>query len=207
MPPVGHIDRIHSTLSAVARSVQSGVVCPSSRQVSTSSQTNIVSWSVSSDDNDLITEFIVSLCLHNWESVRIWASMFYLHRNKGIFPSYTKWYKQYIPITIYLTYFLPTYVTEAAVLTSWTVGSLLFSQQLLIKLSPDCRPTDYRWADPSRWRSGWSRPRPRSPRWWEGGPCCEDTGGKPPSGNMAQSCTGWRAPWVRGVHLKPEIRF
>ena len=56
------IARIHSTLSAVARSVQS-------------------------DDNDLITEFIVSLCLHNWESVRIWASMFYLHRNKGIFPS------------------------------------------------------------------------------------------------------------------------
>ena len=45
----GHIDRIHSTFSAVARSVQSGVVCPSGRQGSTSSQTNIVSWSVSSD--------------------------------------------------------------------------------------------------------------------------------------------------------------
>ena len=50
-------------------------------------QIGIVSWSVSSDDKHLITEFIVSLCLHNWESVRIWASMFYLHRNKGIFPS------------------------------------------------------------------------------------------------------------------------
>ena len=57
----GFIDRIHSTLSAVARSVQSGVVCPSSRQGSTSSQTNIVSWSVSSDDNDLITVLIVCL--------------------------------------------------------------------------------------------------------------------------------------------------
>ena len=45
----GFIDRIHSTFSAVARSVQSGVVCPSGRQGSTSSQTNIVSWSVSSD--------------------------------------------------------------------------------------------------------------------------------------------------------------
>ena len=57
----GFIDRIHSTLSAVARSVQSGVVCPSLRQGSTSSQTNIVSWSVLSDDNDLITALIVSL--------------------------------------------------------------------------------------------------------------------------------------------------
>ena len=57
----GHIDKIHSTLSAVARSVQSDVVCPSSLQGSTSSQTNIVSWSVSSDDNDLITALIVSL--------------------------------------------------------------------------------------------------------------------------------------------------
>ena len=46
---VGLIDRIHSTLSAVARSVQSGIFCPSGRQGSTSSQTNIVSWSVSSD--------------------------------------------------------------------------------------------------------------------------------------------------------------
>ena len=58
---VGRIDRIHSTLSAVARSVQSGVVCPSLRHGSTSSQTNIVSWSVLSDDNDLITALIVSL--------------------------------------------------------------------------------------------------------------------------------------------------
>ena len=58
---VGRIDRIHSTLSAVARSVQSGVVCPSLRQGFTSSQTNIVSWSVLSDDNDRITALIVSL--------------------------------------------------------------------------------------------------------------------------------------------------
>ena len=57
----GDIDRIHSTLSAVARSVQSGVVCPLSSQGGTSSQTNIVSWSVLSDDNDLITALIVSL--------------------------------------------------------------------------------------------------------------------------------------------------
>ena len=57
----GDIDRIHSTLSAVARSVQSGVVCPLLRQGSTSSQTNIVSWSVFSDDKDLITALIVSL--------------------------------------------------------------------------------------------------------------------------------------------------
>ena len=57
----GRIDRIHSTLSAVARSVQSGVVCPSLRQGATSSQTKIVSWSVLSDDNDLITVLTVSL--------------------------------------------------------------------------------------------------------------------------------------------------
>ena len=57
----GRIDRIHSTLSAVARSVQSDVVCPLLRQGYTSSQTNIVSWSVFSDDKDLITAFIVSL--------------------------------------------------------------------------------------------------------------------------------------------------
>ena len=57
----GRNDRIHSTLSAVARSDQSGVVCPSRRQGSTSSETNIVSWSVFSDDKDLITAFIVSL--------------------------------------------------------------------------------------------------------------------------------------------------
>ena len=64
LPPFGRIDRIHSTLSAVARSVQSGVVCPSLSHGRTSSQTNIVSWSVLSDDNDLIIALIVSLgCL------------------------------------------------------------------------------------------------------------------------------------------------
>ena len=60
LPPAGHIDRIHSTLSAVARSVQSGVVCPSERQGATSSQTNIVNRSVFSEDKDLITALIVS---------------------------------------------------------------------------------------------------------------------------------------------------
>ena len=61
LPVVGRIDRIHSTLSAVARSVQSGVVCPPLLQGASSSQTNIVSWSVFSDDKDLITALIVSL--------------------------------------------------------------------------------------------------------------------------------------------------
>ncbi len=56
----GRIDRIHSTLSAVARSVQSDVICPLLSQGGTSSQTNIVSWSVVSGDNDLITALIVS---------------------------------------------------------------------------------------------------------------------------------------------------
>ena len=56
---VGAMTRIHSKFSAVAISVQSGVVCPSRRQGLTSSQTNTVSWSVLSDDNDLITALIV----------------------------------------------------------------------------------------------------------------------------------------------------
>ena len=55
----GDIDKIHSTLSALARSVQSDVVCPLLSHGGTSSQTNIVSWSVLSDDNDLITALIV----------------------------------------------------------------------------------------------------------------------------------------------------
>ena len=78
--------RIHSTLSAVAISVQSGLVCPSRRQGLTSSQTNIVSWWDLSDDNDLITAFIVFFgweishlqlrFSHNCLSGKIWASMF-----------------------------------------------------------------------------------------------------------------------------------
>ena len=61
LPIFGRSDTIHSMFSAVARSVQSGVVCPLISHGYTSSQTNIVSWSVLSEDSDLITAFIISL--------------------------------------------------------------------------------------------------------------------------------------------------
>ena len=110
LPPAGRIERIHSTLFAVARSVQSDVVCPLTWQGSTSSQTNIVSWSFLSDDNDLITALIVSLgclidhlqfrSLHNCLSDRISTSMFFKYSLMLVSNCFSTFFVYIVTITL-----------------------------------------------------------------------------------------------------------